>query len=538
MKKIIIWFCAVYVLLVLTIPVSATIYDIYPNDSEGTVYNIMKSQAQPGDTLYFHAGTYDPYGVMGTRSINIENVTWKGESADVVTLELGTSIDLTAEDSVLDGFTVISSIGLSSDMSPNCNIKNCIFNGVSSSYGVSIEASNTTFENNIISNATEQSSSYVALSLTGSEAKFCTIINNTFVNNNKPGIFIANSASSNIITGNNFTSNGEGKAIGFYNAGKNNSIYLNNIGTESAGTPWGGSIPTSTYWNSTKPMEYSYNGTKYTAYMGNFWNIAYTGSDTNANGIGDTYYTVPSSLGIDYAPLITGIENYNVIGEVPDSTVLSFDPGNTSVIEEKERQIQIMADAFPRGLSKYNLTVNINNPDAVEIRGITYPSWASDTENSSLPGTSVYLKACENESAVQKGAKNVVLVTLTVYGKEFGAFANLSIGVEELKDDSNDTIETTNETCKLKVTMKTLPVLDSSLEELSEGDFYTSSPQDLDGDGLYEDLNGDGEFMFADIVTYFHDMNWIEENLQKQYFDFNGNQNIDYDDVRTMFKEI
>ena len=520
----------VYVVLLIamaSIPVSATTYNIYPTDPDN-VSDIMSNQAQPGDTLFFHAGTYSASGT-GTSYINVENVTWKGEGANVVIFD-GSDIQLKKSGCVLDGFQVVNAPVDVHVYAINCVIRNCVFESLSSKDGLPIESDNCLFENNIVSNSTGE---YCAFHI---EANNCTVVNNTFTNNLGAGVSLYD-VDGCIVTNNNISYN-DYAGIEFYETTGTNTIYGNNIiGNGVAATTTGTNAPSFTYWNSTKPMEYTYNGVDNTSYMGNYYDD-YTGSDTDADGIGDTSnYTVPDSLGIDYAPLITGIENYSVIGEVPDPTVLSFDLGTGSIIEEKESQIQIMADAFPRGLSKYNLTVNIDNPGAIKIRGITYPSWASDTENSSLSGTSIYLKAYENGSAVQKGAKNVVLATLNVYGKEFGTSANISIGVEELKDDSSDTIETTNETGKLKVTMKALPIRDSSLEDLQEGDFYTSSPQNVDGDEYYEDLNGDGKFSFGDIVIYFHDMSWIEKNLPIQYFDFNGNNNIDFDDVRTMFNK-
>ena len=63
-----------------------------------------------------------------------------------------------------------------------------------------------------------------------------------------------------------------------------------------------------TYWNSTELIEYVYGSTEYTNYLGNYWSTAYGGSD--GDGIGDTSYTVPDSLGEDYRPLIEKFENY------------------------------------------------------------------------------------------------------------------------------------------------------------------------------------------------------------------------------------
>ena len=39
-----------------------------------------------------------------------------------------------------------------------------------------------------------------------------------------------------------------------------------------------------------------------------------------------------------------------------------------------------------------------------------------------------------------------------------------------------------------------------------------SDPRDLDGDGRYEDVNGNGRRDFADVVLFFNQMAWIASN--------------------------
>jgi PKD repeat protein len=205
-----------------------------------------------------------------------------------------------------------------------------------------------------------------------------------------------------------------------------------------------------------------------------------------------------------------------------DTPTLSFDSASSSVIEGQETEIGIIADILPDGLSGYNLTVTLDDPSVAEIVGISYPSWVNITENSSLPGSSVYLTALDGNDVIQAGAEDVVLATLTVSGKDVG-LANLSIEVTRMDDDAGYQIEPTLTTGEVEVTLFTLPDQENSA-------------RDLDGDGLYEDLTGNGEFSFVDIVVYFHNIEWIDENLPTEYFDFNDNGRIDFDDIVDMFQ--
>ncbi|MEN6342622.1 MAG: right-handed parallel beta-helix repeat-containing protein [Methanospirillum sp.] len=64
------------------------------------------------------------------------------------------------------------------------------------------------------------------------------------------------------------------------------------------------------------------------------------------------------------------------------------------------------------------------------------------------------------------------------------------------------------------------------------------APTDTDGDGLYDDVNGNGRRDFADVVLYFNQMSWIAANEPVAAFDCNGNGRIDFADVAWLFARL
>ncbi len=66
----------------------------------------------------------------------------------------------------------------------------------------------------------------------------------------------------------------------------------------------------------------------------------------------------------------------------------------------------------------------------------------------------------------------------------------------------------------------------------------TELPTDTNGDGLYDDVNGNGRPDFADVVLYFNQMSWIAANEPLAFFDFNGNGRIDFPDVVRLFNDL
>ncbi len=63
-------------------------------------------------------------------------------------------------------------------------------------------------------------------------------------------------------------------------------------------------------------------------------------------------------------------------------------------------------------------------------------------------------------------------------------------------------------------------------------------PGDTGGDGLCDDVNGNGRKDFADVVLFFNQMTWIAENEPLGAFDYNGNGRIDFADVVWLFNNL
>ena len=128
--------------------------------------------------------------------------------------------------------------------------------------------------------------------------------NNISDNDDGIGLWYSNE---NSILRNNISSNNNGIVLGYSN---NNIIYLNNfINNTYNAFSYGNNI-----WNSTEPITYTYKGSTFTNYMGNYWDD-YKGSDANGDGIGDTPYSIDSDK--DYYPLMRPFEYYFAPDEQP-----------------------------------------------------------------------------------------------------------------------------------------------------------------------------------------------------------------------------
>jgi hypothetical protein len=80
--------------------------------------------------------------------------------------------------------------------------------------------------------------------------------------------------------------------------------------------------------------------------------------------------------------------------------------------------IDILLDEASGGLSGYNITVELDNPGIADIVEVSYPSWATIHENSSLPADDCWIMAVDLSGSVEGGSTDILLATVTIRGDE------------------------------------------------------------------------------------------------------------------------
>ncbi len=63
-------------------------------------------------------------------------------------------------------------------------------------------------------------------------------------------------------------------------------------------------------------------------------------------------------------------------------------------------------------------------------------------------------------------------------------------------------------------------------------------PNDLNGDGKYEDVDGDGNFNFGDIVFFFKNFEKDAIKNYPQFYDFNNDGSVNFGDIVALFKML
>ena len=209
---------------------------------------------------------------------------------------------------------------------------NITYNNISNNnyYGIDSDSNNNITLNNIYANKYG-----IGLSSSNNVA-----LNNIYMNY-WCGIALGAAVNNNVITYNNISNNSRGICLSY---SRNNFIYLCNFINNTYNVAY--LYSSTSTWNSTEKITYTYNGKPYTNYLGNYWDD-YTGSDSNGDGIGDTPYSVDSDA--DYYPLMQPWGNYFVLPELEVNTWISINgiPDNRSELKYYiGDQIEIHAQVF------------------------------------------------------------------------------------------------------------------------------------------------------------------------------------------------
>jgi len=202
---------------------------------------------------------------------------------------------------------------------------------------------------------------------------------------------------------------------------------------------------------------------------------------------------------------------------------IRLESGESKVIIRREARIPIRLSEAPNGLSGFELTVSVN-PSVALIKRVEFPGFGLN-ESSGAPGSNVSIKAVDINNVVKPGDTNPELAVLVIEGISTGEAA-LNIEVKELDDDHGNPIFAEVKPGRV-VVLVSPPPLPAQRE-----------PRDLDGDGLFEDLNGNGRLDFADVVLFFKHKGFIEANWGASLTDFNGNGRLDFDDIVRLFRRV
>jgi len=255
---------------------------------------------------------------------------------------------------------------------------------------------------------------------------------------------------------------------------------------------------------------------------------AVTDGDSNLNGDASIPVTTNFDDSFDlfepFAP-DEGGDGDDGDGE-PARPTLSVTVDDERVGAEGSTTATVRIDEAPEGVAGYRLEVGVSDPSVVEVTGGSYPDALGLTEDPVVAddGSSVVLKASDTEDAIEGGASDVELGTVDLAFAGAGR-TDLTATVAALDADGGAAIDPVVETGEVRA----VPV-----ERIGDNPL----PTDPDGDGEYEDLNGNGRLDSEDVVLLFQNKDSEAVTDNADAYDFNDNGRIDFDDINELFEEL
>ncbi len=246
-----------------------------------------------------------------------------------------------------------------------------------------------------------------------------------------------------------------------------------------------------------------------------------------ANSPGDTDVVVTANSIQDDSYSETFLSTQNgYISVTPATSNIIVSPPTKTLAINSTGTLDIVIDQVPTGLSFANLTVDVANSSVAQIESISYPSWAGLSNNSYLPSSAIWFKEGDLDNKVSSGDTNVVLATVTIKALGEGA-SDIDLTVNSFEDDSSSEIKG-----DISTSIGTVSVV------AGPSQIGGNQPQDTDGDGLFDDVDGSDSFNFGDVIFFFQnfDSNAVENN--KQFFDFDGDGNLTFGDVIGLFQSL
>jgi len=193
------------------------------------------------------------------------------------------------------------------------------------------------------------------------------------------------------------------------------------------------------------------------------------------------------------------------------------------LVKGSRGKVNIKLDQVPDGVSGYKLEMELKDKSKAEITDVMHKSLGDQRNQKEKLGTDHYsISAIDLPRSVNPGDDNVVITTVEVEGTQKGS-TSLELDVKYLDDDDGDAINYEVET--------------ESIEVIGEKDWTrlnndtSGPPQDLNGDGLFEDVTGNGQHSFKDALVLYNELNNRLVQSYDYLFDFNGDGKVGVTDA-------
>ncbi|WP_152422965.1 dockerin type I domain-containing protein [Halorubrum kocurii] len=211
--------------------------------------------------------------------------------------------------------------------------------------------------------------------------------------------------------------------------------------------------------------------------------------------------------------------------EPPTNATVSLEPDSLQVPPNETTTTNISIENTDQ-IGAYAFSASLDNDSSAQITDVQLggdPGQSSTDISES--GQQVEVQAALADVDVADGAP---IATLSIRGSVAGA-TNLTVNVSDASDLEGNPYPFDSRTTTVPVTVQAGPG-----DVTGNGDAAT----DPDGDGIYEDVNGDGSVTVTDVQALFAAVSEGSIQSDETAFDYNGDGAVTVTDVQALFSQI
>jgi hypothetical protein len=187
----------------------------------------------------------------------------------------------------------------------------------------------------------------------------------------------------------------------------------------------------------------------------------------------------------------------------------------------KTETLHLMLKGAPGGLQRLQMRLTLSNARSVQITEASSPTIDSRFfEIINRTATLLEFRLADFRNQIVPGATNILILALQIKGLAPGV-ATLTPTVQVFVDDAGKDVSVVGQAGQIQVQSTSLAPLPGA----------KGPAQDLDGDGLFEDVNGDGKLTYEDASLFAFELPNPIIQQHKNFFDFNHDGKIDFNDA-------
>lgn len=238
--------------------------------------------------------------------------------------------------------------------------------------------------------------------------------------------------------------------------------------------------------------------------------------------------------------LILGLFLIGGVGFAQSTPTLSLQ--NVEVQPGGTINVNLILTSAPEGLQQYLFALNLSDPNIAVFTSIESVAIPGDLfQLISLSAERIEFRALDLNNDIRPGAQDIILASMTLGGVNEGE-ASIILEAEAFVDDRGVKIDpqVQNGLVIVGVSNQQPPAVMPAPVLTAPRPLPTAAnaPQDLDGDGLFEDVNGDGVFNADDPTLLLNQLNQPSVQEDGAFFDFDGDGQLTPADVNALIDQV